>query len=71
MEQMTIKELSVITAYLVKKGYGDRKIVISDDNEGNGYHGLCFGFDVENVDEYVDLIYDSTTYDADKLAILG
>lgn len=71
MEQLTVKDLYLMCKQVVEQGYGDRKIVISDDNEGNGYHGLCFGFDVENVDRYVDLIYDSTTYDADKLAILG
>lgn len=71
MKQMTIKELSMIANKCVKDGYGDRMLVISDDNEGNGFHGLFYGITVKDIESYKDLIYDSTTDDMNKIAILG
>ena len=56
----------------IKKGNGKRKIVISDDNEGNGYHGLFFGFTAINKGEE-DLyhIYDSVSENINEIIILG
>lgn len=41
MAQLTVERLYKSLGKLVKAGQGNKKIVISDDNEGNGYHG-CF-----------------------------
>jgi len=71
MEQLTIRELLKQTIELVRQGYGDKKIVISDDNEGNGYHGLFYGFTIKDLDYFKDDIYDTTTHDTKELVILG
>lgn len=39
-----VKDLARICAEELKKGNGDKKIMLSDDEEGNGYHNLFFGF---------------------------
>ena len=42
--QMKVKQLLKLCQEEVKKGNGDKFIVVADDNEGNGYHGMFFGF---------------------------
>ena len=44
MEQMTVKKLFELCKKEIAKGYGDKKILLSDDDEGNGYHAMYFGF---------------------------
>jgi hypothetical protein len=70
MEQIKVKELYELCKAQIEKGNGDKYIVVADDNEGNGYHGMFFGFS-EDVEDYIDLINDSQIIDADKLIILG
>lgn len=70
MEQMQIKDLYECCKEQMDKGNGDKYIVVADDNEGNGYHGMFFGF-TENVEDCIDLINDSQIIDANKLIILG
>ena len=48
MEPMTIKQLLEACQEAVNKGYGDKQILISDDDEGNGYHTLYFGFTTDD-----------------------
>jgi hypothetical protein len=50
-------------------GNGDKMIVVADDNEGNGYHGLFYQF--TEADDFVDAIYDSQSTDPDKIIVLG
>lgn len=70
MEQLTLKELKKCVDTMVKRGYGDRKLVVSDDNEGNGYHGMFYG--VSPMEEDVeDLVNDSCEMDWKKLLIIG
>lgn len=38
--QMTVKQLLKLCQEEVNKGNGDKFIVVADDNEGNGYHGM-------------------------------
>ena len=77
MEQLTIKNLAIILAKELKKGNGDKVIVISDDNEGNGFHGLFYGItnlsELEPNDQeyYNDIITDSCEHDVDNLVLLG
>lgn len=44
MKQITVKELYELCKAEIAKKNGDKFIVISDDNEGNGFHGLFYGF---------------------------
>ena len=74
MKQLTVRDLANQLAEAVRDGYGDKLIVISDDNEGNGYHGLFYGLttsDIASITEHGELIYDSVTNDLKKLVILG
>jgi hypothetical protein len=72
MKQLTIKELLELCKQQVKKGNGDKKIVISDDNEGNGYHGLFYTFtEIEEEEKEYYPIYDSETKDIKEIIILG
>lgn len=73
MKQLTIKDLKRFVDEQMKKGNGDKFIVISDDNEGNGYHGLFYQFtdDVEDIKMLGNMIYDSVEDDPTKIVILG
>lgn len=77
-KNMTIKELRDHLDKFVKAGLGDLQIVISDDNEGNGFHGLFYGLTFlqktaseEDKAYYKDLIHDSCTDNLDDIAFLG
>lgn len=41
---ITVNMLMKACAEQVKKGNGDKKIYLSDDDEGNGYHEMYFLF---------------------------
>ena len=72
MKQITIQLLKRLCDLEIKKGNGNRKIVIADDSEGNGFHGLFFGFttiDESKKDLYY--IYDSTSDDVNEIIVLG
>lgn len=76
MEQVNVKSLYKNLEKLIKLGYGDRAIVVADDNEGNAYHGLFFGctYEKEDIEGCIDSsngIYDSEVTDLDKIVILG
>lgn len=75
---ITIKELYEMCKQQIAKGNGNLKIFISDDEEGNGYHGLYYGLeafktmDTANRKAIIKLIYEedlSKTYK--DYAILG
>lgn len=69
-KQMTVEKLFVLCGKEIDKGNGKKNIVLSDDNEGNGYHGMFYGF--TPVDEnFTDDIYDSITNSPDDTIILG
>ena len=70
MEQMTIEKLCELCKMQVQAGNGKRKIVISDDNEGNGYHGLFYGF-TPVTEEFENDIYDNLGKSPDDTIILG
>lgn len=44
MKPITVKELKKECDLQIKKGNGDKVIMISDDDEGNGYHYLWYLF---------------------------
>ena len=75
-KQITVKQLFSMVKKEMAKGNGDKKIVLADDTEGNGYHGMFFGFtsetnDVKECIEYSNGIYDSDTDDVNEIVILG
>lgn len=69
MEQITVKALLNLCLQEVKNGNGDKYIVISDDVEGNGYHGLFYGF--TDAAGFEDEIYETREADTKNLLILG
>ena len=74
MEQLTVKDLYRILGTAIRLGCGDKKIVLPDDTEGNGYHGMFFGITwrADEVAERLDgYLYDSEETDPAKLVILG
>lgn len=44
MKPLTIKDLKKECDIQIKKGNGDKVIMISDDDEGNGYHYCWYSF---------------------------
>ena len=54
---MTVETLFKMCVQEIKKGNGKKEIMISDDEEGNGYHELYYGFDtnVKELDMWVQL----------------
>lgn len=44
MKELTINELWKLCVSERKKGNGGKRILISNDDEGNGFHGLFYGF---------------------------
>ena len=71
-KQLTINDLKKYCDDAIKKGLGDRMIVVSDDNEGNGFHGLFFGFTVikKGEEDYYP-ISDSVSENIKEIIILG
>lgn len=55
---ITVKQLQKHCEAAIKNGYGDKKILISRDDEGNEYHELFFSFTP------ADKIFDESIYDA-------
>ena len=48
MQAITVNELQKLCNELIENGKGEKKIMMSADDEGNEYHELFFGF-TENV----------------------
>ena len=44
MKMRTINDLAKLVDAEIKKGNGEKMIMLSDDDEGNGYHGLYYAF---------------------------
>ena len=76
MQQITVKVLYELVQKEMLKGNGDKMIVLSDDNEGNGYHGMFFGFvsAPKTVKATIDAsngVYDSVSENPKEIVILG
>ena len=65
-----VKELYKMCEEQINKGNGDKKVLISADDEGNGFHHLFYSF-MENVKEYQDEIYCVREEELDDYIILG
>lgn len=53
---MTVKELYKECECLLGMGLGDKEVMISKDDEGNGFHYLYYSFltDSDGIKEYTD-----------------
>ena len=72
---ITIKELKKLCEQEIAKGHGNYSIMISEDDEGNGYHYLWYAFtpiqEFEN-DEFGELYnLDEEIAPKSKTIILG
>ena len=47
---LTVNQLFEILAQAKKEGLGKKRIMISEDDEGNGYHELFFGLTTNEED---------------------
>lgn len=52
MKELTVNDLLNACNELKKNGYGDKKILISADDEGNYFHELFCLFQTDNLDEW-------------------
>ena len=76
MEQMTVKRLYAELGELINSGMGDKKIVVADDNEGNGYHGIFYSCtsDPKEVKANIEIsngLYDSVETKYKNIVIIG
>ena len=75
--QLTVKELIRNLTKAVKENpsIADKHIVVADDNEGNGYHGMFYGLttNLDSIKEIVEFsgVYDSNYDDPRDIVILG
>lgn len=56
---LTVAGLKKMCDYQIKQGNGDKKILISNDDEGNGFHELFYAF--QEVDKIFDGKYHPST----------
>lgn len=68
---VTVKQLLDICKEQIEAGNGDKTVLISDDDEGNGFHTLFYGFlsDPEKIRVYQGQFHDGN--DPDDVVILG
>lgn len=68
---ISVNQLAEIIQEQIKKGNGDKKILISGDDEGNSYHGLFYAFidDAPTIEALSDLFQDEV--DINKVVLLG
>ena len=70
---ITVKQLYEFCKEQIKKDNGDKHILISDDDEGNGFHTLFYAFadaDTDGFDDLLGLEHDGT-HTKDNCVILG
>ena len=73
MDGITLKELKAIVDNGVRHGYGNKVVLLSDDDEGNGYHTLFFGLTTNKKDvaETLKYAFDHDGHDPKDVVILG
>ena len=78
MKQMTVGKLVKLLIEACQKdpSIAYKAIVVPDDNEGNGYHGMFYDptTDAKEVEANIEAsngLYDSTETDYNKIIILG
>lgn len=74
MQTVTVDELYRALAIARKFGFGSKKILLSNDEEQNGYHECFFGVDTDLEKyrlSYNDLPYGVEPEDLDNYVIIG
>lgn len=66
---MTVKQLLKFCQDEIKAGHGDCSILLSDDDEDNGFHYCWFSFSM--VDEHTEEFVDEKINPKEKTIILG
>lgn len=66
---MTVMELKKCCEEVIELGFGNYKIAISNDEEGNGYHDLFYPFMTER--EIVKSMIGCDVSDMEHTVILG
>lgn len=61
MSEITVNMLKHMCEEIIAKGYGDKTILISSDDEGNEFHTLYCGFvtNIEDIKLYKCLFHDN------------
>lgn len=70
---ITVNTLEEFCKEQIKKGNGNKHVLISDDDEGNGFHTLFYGFtdsNAEGFEELLEMEHDGT-HTKDNCVILG
>lgn len=70
---LTVKELLKLCQEEIKKGHGDCSIMLSDDDEGNGYHYCWYNFQMaeELFGDEEEFYLDKDIAPKEKTIILG
>ena len=74
MGQIKLKDLYLACKEQMEAGNGEKSLILSDDNEGNGYHGMFFTLTVitpENVDGFSGLIGDNAEPNIHNIIVVG
>ncbi|MBO7614816.1 MAG: hypothetical protein J6T15_03875 [Bacilli bacterium] len=75
MKPITVKQLYELCKLETQKGNGDKVIMISNDDEGNGYHYLWYDFsspyDYDECDDIIDMSISENVASKDNTIILG
>ena len=71
MKAITIKELQEACEEQIKKGNGDKVIMLSDDDEGNGYHYCWYLFSTPDDVMLEDYLIDERNAKKEDTIILG
>lgn len=66
---LTVRDLKRFCEQEIEQGNGNKVIMISDDDEGNGYHYLWYQFMM--VDEYTEDYVDERIAPKNETIILG
>lgn len=71
MKPITIKELYEECKKQIEKGNGNKVIMLSDDDEGNGYHYCWYLFSTPDDVMLEDYLIDKRNAEKDDTIILG
>ena len=66
---ITVNELKKLVDEQIAKGNGEKHIIISDDDEGNGFHTLFYGFADEHLEDYLAVEHDGTHTEENCVAL--
>ena len=72
MEVLTVNKLMKMCKVLKDNGFGDKKVYLSSDDEGNDFHALFYGFTF-TPDKIKDIAECTSIPDAetDNIVLLG